>query len=321
MTSLRRIAMAALAVLVVTPAGCVQPLPTEELSLKELIQGHNTNANQVEQLWARVRMEIVIANPDGGLPMTWGSASPLATPNGILMLFKGPDAAGLHDFVLIGREMGMDLFRIGVSREESVYYFWYKLGDNGAAYWGDCDHAGAPYAQQMAVNPLDLLAVLNVTAWPTDLTQLPAMALTMDTDPPDYAYVLNHIERQVGSRNILLNRRTHLRWSDSQPARPFHMEFIDGGGMTAMAADMGEYALPATFYGSANVTPDDPHVFVPTDIRITWPGNHSQIRLRLSEITTDPKGEPAACRFRDHLPAGMPQERIVRVDRPASRLP
>lgn len=316
-----RITMVAVAALLAAAAGCVEPLPTKQLSLNELIEGHNRDTDQIDQLWARVRMEIVIANPDGGLPMMWGSASPLAAPNGILMLFKAPDAGGVHDFVLIGREMGQDLFRIGVSREESVYYFWYKIGDNGAAFWGDCDHAGAPYAQQMAVNPLDLLAVLNVTAWPTDLTQLPAMALTMDTDLPDYAYVLNHIERQVGSRNILLNRRTQLRWSDSQPARPFHMAFIDGDGMTTMAADMGEYTLPAKFYGGANVTPEAPHVFVPSDIRITWPGSQSRIRLRLSEIETDPKGEPAACRFRDHLPAGMPQERIVRVDRPARRLP
>jgi hypothetical protein len=288
--------------------GC-EPMPETRVGLDTLIAEHNTNASRVPRLWARAKIEVTLAGPDGGLPMTWGSVSPAASPNGLLLLSKSDDPAGPHDFVLIGREMaGMELFRLGTSHQEGVYYFWYRFGDESAAFWGRSELAGAPGTKSPAVSPNDLLAALGVTALPKDLTRPPAAALTMDIEPGRYAYVLNHLRAQPVTERMLLARQTRIRWSDVEPRQAQTVRYFDATGMAAMTAELAGYQRVA-------VDGDEsaPGV-MPTEINITWPASANRLRLVLSEMTTADKWDPSACRFRDHLPAGLPVADIIQLD-------
>lgn len=289
--------------------GCPEPLPKTRVALGQLVREHNANARRVPRLWARAKIKFTMADPDGGLPTTWGSVSPLAMPNGLVLLAKG-DRSGPDDFALIGRETAaMELFRVGISRDEGAYYFWYSLGDEAAAYWGHTDLAGAPGLRMLAMNPQDLLTALGVSDLPADPTDLPAVVLQMDRTPGHYAYVLQHIDRQPVTGQILLRREIHVRWSDTQARRPFLMRFFDADGECVMTADLADYQ---TFPSADD---DEPPVVMPTNIRITWPISGAGIHLALSEMTVDDKWDRAACRFRDHLPPSMTDDRIIQVDR------
>ena len=261
---------------------------------------------------ARSRAKIQATFPaklDSGatIPFTWGSTSPLASPNGLLLMAKGPDPLGQHDFVLIGRETAaVELFRVGASLEEGVYYFWYAFGDKRGAYWGRNAYAGAAGAGGMPVNPHDLLAVLNVSMMPDDLTELPAVALAMRTTPGEYAYVVTHIDRDPITRQIIFRRETLLTWSDEERPRPFEMNFFDANGLRVMTAKLKDYKLIAAD------PPAKTYVVMPTDIEIVWPEADSRMHIVLSEMSTKAV-PPEVFRFSDHAPA-LPGEKVVQVD-------
>jgi hypothetical protein len=302
-----------LAALAAAFCGC-QPMPESRLTLDELIAAHNHNASRIPRLWARVKIEATFpVSADDGQPVmvTWGSVSPMASPNGLLLLAKSEEPSGPHDVVLIGRETAaVELVRVGSSVSEGVYYFWYHFGDDAAALWGRNDLAGANGVESLPINPHDLLAVLNVCMLPADRTTLPAVALTMRTTPSDYAYEVNHIYHQPVSKDILLTRQTLFTWSDSAPPWPFEVKFFDASGMPVMTAKLKDYK---NIGAGREISPHIP-VMMPTDIEITWPASKSRVHLVLSEMTMADKFSRAACRFRDNLPA-MSEEKIIQIDR------
>ena len=115
--------------------GCCRP-PEHRVSLETLVAAHNANADAVPKVWARAKIAVTMQDPASGVPFTWGSTSPLVTPNGLLVMVKGADRLGVQDFVLIGQEANIDLFRLGASTEENKYYFWLRAGARGRAWWG-----------------------------------------------------------------------------------------------------------------------------------------------------------------------------------------
>ncbi len=290
-----------------TAGCCVGQMPAQMLSLDALVESHNTNAGQVPHLWARARIQVsFMATLDNGaqLPVTWGSTSQLASPNGLLLMAKGPDPLGQHNFVLIGRETAaMELFRLGASLEEGVYYFWYTFGGSRGAYWGRNGRADAMVGK-IPINPHDLLAVLNVSMLPADQTTLPAVAMTMRTTPCEYAYVVTSIDRHPDTQQILFRRETLFTWSDDEPARPFEMNFFDANGLRIMTAKLSDYqpiaANPATGSSAA---------IMPTDIEIEWPLVKSKMHIVLSEMSTK-KVPPAVFRYSNHAPNLLPDEEI-----------
>ena len=289
-------------------AGC-EICPDRMVPLQSLVGEHNANAARVSRLWARAKVQATLENPEGGLPLVVGSVSSFASPNGLLMLAKGDDPLGPHHFVLIVREMaGVELFRLGVSPDEGLYYFWYNFGDESAAYVGRSDLAGAPGTRTLAVDPNDLLSVLGVCELPRDFAGLPTVALTMDRTPGDCAYVLNCISHQPVSNQVLITRQMRFRWSTTEPRELMTVRFRDANGVETMTADMSDYR--AVHAGEDGFIA----AMMPTRIRITWPESDSEIRIVLSEMTTDDKWDPAICRFRDHLPVTITDDRIVEVD-------
>lgn len=295
--------------------GCFHDPPETRVSFEQLLLERNAAAARVPHLWARTKIAITIKDPKTSLPMTWGSTSRLASPNGLLLLFKGEDPLDPEDFVLIGREMaGVELFRIGLSKEEGVYYFWHNFGDQRGAYWGEIDRPGAPGVASLAIDPRDLLAVLDISTLPTDMATLPLVALTMDETPDGYAYVLHRLDRTGVGQRVGLRRQTFIRWDDDDPREAFLTKFFDRQGNVIMTAEQSDYeSISAVEGGSA--------VLMPTDILITWPDNGMRMHLVLSEMTAEDRADPAVCRFRDHVPASIGDGQIIQIDAPRPNPP
>lgn len=289
-----------LAATAATSFGCPQKCPDTFVSLDTLVTEYNANAAGVPRLWARVKVAVTITDENTGLPFTWGSTSPLASPNSWLLLGKNDEKLGVHDFALAGREMGQPVFQLGCSMEQKVYYFWYNVGDKGQAWVGQSKYAGAP-GVAVPLDPNQLLAVLAVCELPDDFTKHPTVALTMNSRP--CAYVVTYIDRQPITNRILFTRRVYFHWSDDEPQRPFKAEFFDATGQIVMYAEMKNYQT---------VTADEGEPVMPTDIKIFWPQTKTKFHMVLSDMTTEDKWSRDVCRF--NPPAAI-SNRVINVDR------
>jgi len=292
-------------------AGCVHP-PETHVPLDQLVAEHNANARLVPRLWARAKIHLIVSDEKGNR-FRWGSTSPFAGPNGILLLGKSANPLGPHDFVLIGREtLAVDLFRVGSSASEGKYYLWYRYGDHARAYWGRSHLAGAPGIREMPIEPNQLLSVLGICELPRESTDLPAVIMRMSATPP-YSYVVAYIDREAATGRIVCKKEIHFSWDDSDIRRAFMVKLFDARGDEVMTAKLGEYRPIET----------DPHIaprpVMPTDIRIAWPDRGTEVHLLLSEMTTAETWQRDACRFLDPetgaYPTGIAARDVVQVDR------
>ncbi len=298
------------------PAGCAE-CPDELVSVDQIVAAHNANAASVPRLWARVEMSVTL-KPSGGPPMTWRSGSPTS----LLLYRRGDDPAAGHDFVLVGRETAaVELFRMGSSTEQGLYYFWYKFGNRAGAWFGQNALAGAPGVKYLPIDPIQLLGVLGITPLPDEPGRLPAAALSMRNKPGDCAYVVTVIERQPISNRVRFTREIVIPWAKDKPLRPRQVNIFDGSGRRAMTARLSNYR-PIDV--SSMDDPPAKSPLMPTDIEIVCndlPGVDTFLRtihLRLTKMTVEDKWLPEAVRFAP--PAGT---RTVQVDnelpKPATR--
>ncbi|MFP4052970.1 MAG: hypothetical protein ACLFV7_03800 [Phycisphaerae bacterium] len=196
---------------------CTHRTPPAEsiVPLERLVRQHNDNAVKVPYLRASAEYDITYVN-ELGVPLPWRSY-------GYVFYARGEDRLGPHDFALVGKEAGNDIFRLGTSTVDNEYYFWITMGSNTFGAVGRLDLAGAPGVGPIAIDPTQLLAVLGVTEWPDSRVGLPAVAMTLSHLPDQEipcqqkpAYVLTHVARQPVSRKILFRRETHIPW-DADP--------------------------------------------------------------------------------------------------------
>jgi len=285
-------------------AGCCPPPPKVTVSVDQLVGEYNANAAAVPRLWARTEIDLKLVGDKGTL--RWGTRS------GLLLLSKGGDPLGAHDFVLIGKEVAEEVFRLGNSLHDGVYYYWYSAGDHQGGMYGATDLAGAPETRGLPIDPLQLLSVLCICEVPGDFRTLPAVAMSLDSsDPCRRAYVLTYIDRQTVSGRIGFRRKVHFHWDDRKPRRPFRIEFLDPAGRVAMTAKLADYRNIEQ--PDADDRPDEPPV-MPTRIEIVFPDSGSRLRLRLSEMTTEQKFLPAVFRLWDRLPAGFDRSTLEPAD-------
>ncbi len=274
--------------------GCGQPCPETFVPREQLVAEFNANASQVTQLWARA--DITVKLP-GQLPINI---------EGLMLLGKPDTPGGQTDFVLQGKNASVPVFQLGSSADQGVYYFWYRYGDQASAVWGRNEFAGAPGIEALPVDPNDLLSVLSICELPEDFTTLPTVTMSMQTARGKCAYILSFIDRQAVSGSLISTRQILFDWSDTKPRRPFAVNFYDANGMEVLKAKLSGYEQIDTGSGDA----DSP--IMPTDISIDWPGRKSSLRIRLSEMTTSPTGDPAmAARFDPPVPA----EKVIQIDR------
>jgi hypothetical protein len=287
-------------------AGCNPARPEHVLSRRQIIDAHNANAAAIPRLWARAKIALVLTDAKGRT-VSWGSTSPLAEANGLLLYARGPSDPGPHDFVLIGRAAGAtELFRLGNSAAEGVYYLWTSLGDQRAALWGRQALAGAP-GVDIPIDPMQILSVLNITPLPADFTTLPAAVLTVSDGPP-WSYVVTILDRQAVTGDILCRREVRCTWDDRKEPLPYRVDLFDAAGQRTMTAELRDYRAIRVAEGSASPR-------MPTDITLTWPQKRSRIHLVLSEMTTEPTWDRGQALFEAHLPAGLTADQITQVDK------
>jgi len=289
-------------------AGC--SCPQTAVGLDTLLAEYNANAAAVPRLAARARVRVRLQDPDSPLAFTWDSQDPTA----ILLLGKR-EPGQPQDFVLVGREAGQDIFRIGSdgigpADGEPMYYFWYQLGDRGEAWWALHKNAGAPGLEGPRFDPNQLLAVLSVCELPADLTDLPAVTLELHAEPGRCAYVVSYLDRQPVTRRILQTRKVYFDWDGKPPRRPFRVDFLDPNGRRVATASLKDYRPIALEHLER---PGAREAVLPTDITLTWidPRTHekgSSIHLWLQKMTTEDRWLREAVVF--NPPPGVPVRRL-----------
>lgn len=299
---------AAMSLLVVaTGSGCCDnacPDIKTIVPVHQVVGEYNKNASQIDQFWAKAKIKVTV--PKAGIPFSWGSTDPNAEPNGLLMLFKNEDnKLGPHDFVLIGRETGIEVFRLGCYVADDVYYFTFGRGEESTFIHGRISLAGAPGVRGLPIDPLQVPAVLGICELPDDFTQPPLVTQTMNVTPGECAYVLTYIDRQPITNRLLARREVYFRWSDCERRRPFMVKLFDNRGVRVMTAEMADYAR-------VKLDGDDDEAtgpLMPTDIRISWPDQGTSVEIALDRMT-DTKGMREGC-----APPDDPPGKIIQVDR------
>ena len=313
--SVRNVAAACVSVLATLVAsGCCcswwcgpDPCPATDTiaPVHQVVSEYNANASRVSQVWAKARIAVTV--PKLGIPFTWGSTDADADPNGLLMLFKNEqNVLGPHDFVLIGRETGVEVFRLGCYVPDDMYYFWFGMGEEATLAHGRISLAGAPGVGGLPIDPLQVPSVLGICELPGDLIQPPIVAQTMNLTPGQCAYVLTYIDRQPQTNRLLARREVYFRWSDTELRRPFMVKLFDNRGVRVMTAEMTDYAR-------IKLKDDDGEATGPvmaTDVRISWPNEKSSVHIVLDKLN-DTKGLPLGCR----LPDGLAVKKVIQVDR------
>ena len=289
--------------------GCclLTPPPTFTASRDQLVAEHNANARSAPRRWARAAVELRIVTDKGTIP--FGSVS--GPPNGLLLLDKGKGRFGPHNFVLIGKESGtrQEVFRLGNSLGDGVYYYWYHYGTRGGGAYGPARPGETSGFEGFPVDPLQIISVLSICELPEDFTRLPTVVMRMDeSDRCRRAYVLTYIDGSPGKVPIGLRREIYFRWDDRKPRRPFKIKFLDDGQKTVMIAELSSYRS----IGTDGAPPEATGPVMPTDIRISWPKTGSRLHIVLSELSTK-QADPDAFLLWDRLPAGLGRGRLTPV--------
>ncbi len=309
----------ALTLVVVTAAalpGCPPPAedysrcPEQYVSLESLLAEHNANAAKVPKLWARARIRVEF----GGA--AWGSASTLAAPNAHLLLSKADAPDEAPDFVLIGRETTVDVFRTGIDARAGLYYLWLKFGQRGRADFGQQKYAGAPGVASVPIDPAQLVQVLGVTELPpVAARQMPAVVLRMQ-GLPQPAYVVRYLKPQPVSGHLKVWREVSFRWAKDQPRRPFRVRLFDPAGLCRVVADLDAYQTIET-------DADGEPPLMPTHFVLTWPKikgvqDAARLEMRLSAMSTTREFRPSVFDFWANLPPDIHD--IQQVDQQYGRV-
>lgn len=280
-------------------AGCcpkppVCPDPSTIIPLETLVGQYNANARKIGRIWAKARVDVNLKGRGFSL-------------DGAVFLAKSPDDGyqAAHDFVLIGRESGQEVFRAGSSLAESVYYFWYKAGQEAQGWWGRQQYAGAPGLEGIPIDANQLLAALAVTELPSDFTRLPTVALSMSSNP--CAYVLTFLDRQPLSGRIVMRREIYFTWSANEPPRAFMVNLFGPDGRRIVTATLKDYK-PIRQTGDNTATAP---AVMPSDVRISWPQEKTEIHLLLQEMS-DKKVAASSFNFENHLPGSLELRQVDR---------
>jgi hypothetical protein len=279
--------------LVASLAGCA---PTQKVEMPTLVADYNANAVKAPQLWSRAKIAVTIPRPIGSF--TWGSTSVLASNNGYLVLFKN-GVAGPHDFVLIGKENVAEIFRLGSSTEEGVYYLWFKAGNNSGAWIGRLDATDLRHGGDMPFDPNEFLSALGIMELPTSATPTVKMHIGGFWEAPSdrFAYVLTQ-PLPTGKREMYFDWPQKI--SDPRPLKK--VVLYDKANHPTMTARLSSYQTIADANGAQ----------MPTEIVIDWGsanGRTTTLALALSEMTAREKAQRSIVTLTDHMP-DIPPDKI-----------
>ena len=287
-------------------ASCSQPICPDTKSavpLEDVVARYNVNASKIPRLWARAEVSMTFREKPSDLGFTWRSGEPTSYLLLDKMMAKKNNSKHV-DFTLIVKETINEIARVGISTQEGVYYSWMNFGKNSQCQYGRLPLAGAPGVTKIAVDPTQLLAVLAVCALPADSTTLPMIAQTYSSNP--CAYVLTVVDRQPVSNKLLFRREIYFDRSVERvdgklvekPRRPFLVRIFDDMGRAVLTGRMNGYKHIAI----EDVDDESKLPTMPTDINLRFEETGAEIRLQLSDMTTEDKVIPEAYLFVDRLP-------------------
>ncbi|NQU76544.1 MAG: hypothetical protein HQ546_09560 [Planctomycetes bacterium] len=287
-------------------AGCQPKVPAELCTREQLIDQYNTNADKVPELWAVADVEICLTTEMGG--------KKYRLPDGRLLVKKHPDRPfGPHDFMLRGKAVGREFFRLGIDARAGEYYFWLDASDGGDnenenafARWGRIDELNRMGYETLPIDPTQLLNVLGIVPWPWDANRPWQVVYTPILQP--CVYDLLFADVAAGADGPFARSRVWLDRYEG-PHRPLRMWLYDRQGRYAMEAELRQFRTIETGDDKASWP------VMPTDILIRWPFSDTigSIRLRISGQTVTKSTAEAA--FRKEIP---PHIRDARQLGPAS---
>jgi len=253
----------------------------------ELLDRHNANAAKIPSLWAVADVEIALAD---------GSRYRLT--QGRLLLRKRPeDPFGPQDFMLRGKEIGREFFRMGVDAAGGMYYFWINATEEvRLARWGKLADLHRPGHESLQVDPTQLLGVLGVLPWPWQADE-PWRVVHKAMADPCVDVLMFVAPRPAAAGGGLYVQREIWLDRNAETRRPMKVWLYDPWGRCVMAADLSDYRRIETSAEKA----DWP--VMPSDIRITLPAAAGEagkgdavritsIRLRLSGQTVESEEQP-----------------------------
>jgi hypothetical protein len=297
-----------LAACVLLQAGCT-PCPTTSVDVKQLVGEYNANAAAIPKLWTRSKIDLSLVDDKG-------STSNWSTSDGLLL--TGKANAANPDFVLVGRESGQEVMRLGTSSADNRYYAWYHFGDKGGAWTGRADRAGATGATEIFADPLTLVSLLGIV-------ELPPGSVTLNMDRGGFlkgscAYVLTCQDSPGGANRLISRREIYFTWTQDGPRRVFQVICFGRDGRRVLTAKLSDYGpvSGADVHGQPAI--------VPTDITMVEdesPGHKShlrRLRLNLSGMKVGQADPSEAAKFWDNLPPVL-RDHVIDVDKPAPGAP
>lgn len=289
------------------------PSIDEAAPLDVVVADYNANASRIPRLWSYARVAATFRETPSDLGVSWGSTSPLAEPNARLFLTKQADPLAPPEFLLLIKEAGREVSRLGMSTADNAYYFWYLFGDHAGGLWGQLDRAGAPNLRDLPIDPTQLLAALAVMELPSRQLGPPFVIQSYATDP--CAYVLTFIDRQPITGKLLARREMYFDRREGKPRMPIRVMIYDDRGREVLRADLADYQP----VHSPDTRNDQPQPVMPTDIRLHWRKTGSEMHITLEGMTTEDRVVPEAYLLWDRLPGPL-KGRLEQVDKhlPAS---
>jgi len=279
-----------LAAVAVCLTGC-PPCDVELVGREVLFAAHNRNADAIPALWAIADVEINLTGE--------GLFGSYRLPDGRLYFRRrGDDPLGPHYFMLRGKEIDQEVFRLGIDADAGLFYYWVNV-PNGESFarWGPLEALHTIDGEGIPMDPTQLLNALGVVAWPTDPDA--AAHVVLRTPEKPCVYEMLTVARRDAWGGWYLARETLIDRRDEE-RHPHKTMLYDRQGRIAMTADLDAYEPVATGDEPAG-RPE-----VPTDIRLTWVDSEPirSIRLRLSGMTTGSADQP------------VPPPRAFRLDVP-----
>jgi hypothetical protein len=265
------------------PRGYFGPTDT----LPQLVSRINANNQRIPTLWCRVTYDVNLHDPE-----TSKTTSLYDEKAGTLQ-YRAP-----AEFRLRANKTGVGLVMdMGINDER--YWLVAPAPGPDAMWWGNVDQPQPAGHSDIPIRPEDILQVLAVATFNTDLTAEPAPVLRFNNDADAYMVVsvAREPDRYVAVREV---------WYDRQTLLPTIVLLFDPNGRIVLRAYLKAHQeIP---------TETKPGPRIATQFDIWLPDTGSKMILSLSDLSLTHKEAPNDLSFRFPGFGLVPESKVKQVD-------
>lgn len=255
-------ALPLVAALCVALAGCnpsrkgPKPYYGPTLPMAQLVEQINRNNAQLNTLWIEHDYSAKLIDDKGKRTTIWGDG---------YLLYRSP-----QDLLFTGDLPTGRAFELG----SNGWRYWMRVPASQVStmWWGSYEHLGKPCVEEMPIRPDLILAVLGVSAIPTDFTQLPAPVLRFNHDRD--AYMITWVTR--GPNRLIASKEV---WYDRKSLNPVNVLLFDDDGRVLLRAYLTEHA-PVEI----EKTPKEQWPVVPRQYDLFFPPSGSTIEIDVRRV-------------------------------------